>query len=51
MKPKEKEEDSEFAVYHSVLAAKNDEAIPEAKYDDNNAPGTEKEKDKDREED
>ena len=29
---------SEFAVYHSVLASKNDDAIPEAKYEDNGPP-------------
>ena len=48
VKPKAKDADSEFAVYHSVLASKNDEAIPEAKYDDNVLPGTEKEKEKER---
>jgi trigger factor len=44
-------EDSEFAVYHSVLAAKDDESIPEAKYDDNTVPGAENEKEKVKEED
>ena len=39
-------EDSEFAVYHSVLATKDDESIPEAKYDDSTVPGAEGEKEK-----
>ena len=34
----EDENESEFALYHSVLATKEDESIPEAKYDDNSAP-------------
>ena len=41
---KVKEEDeaaTDFAIYHSVLAAKNLDAIPEAKYDDNRPAGTE----------
>jgi trigger factor len=37
----------DFAVYHSVLASKDDEAIPEAKYDDSTPAAGEKEKDKD----
>ena len=43
---KPEEQESEFAVYHSVLAAKNDEAIPEAKYEDNTPPGQEPEKER-----
>ena len=42
---KDKEDESEFAVYHSVLATKNDDAIPEAKYEDNSVPTDQKEKD------
>ena len=56
VKSKGKEEDDEFAVYHSVLVTKNDDAIPEAKYDDSKLPGTtiegktiEKEKERDAE--
>ncbi len=37
----------EFAIYHSVLASKNDGAIPEAKYDDSPLAADEKEKEKD----
>lgn len=37
------EEESQFAIYHSVLASKNDESIPVAKYEDN-APAEEKDK-------
>tara|TARA_R110002049_G_scaffold309268_1_gene519604 strand:+ start:138710 stop:140200 length:1491 start_codon:yes stop_codon:yes gene_type:complete len=48
VKPKKEDEKSEFAVYHSVLVTKNDDAIPEAKYDDSNLPGAEKEKEKDK---
>ena len=40
------DESDEFAVYHSVLASKDD-AIPEAKYDDSTPSGAEQEKDKD----
>ena len=40
-------EDSEFAVYHSVLAAKDDAAIPEAKYEDNTPPSADKETERD----
>lgn len=40
------EEGGEFAVYHSVLATKDDGAIPEAKYDDNTPAGAEAETDK-----
>ena len=36
------EEPSEFAVYHSVLATKDEGAIPEAKYEDNTPAGAEK---------
>ncbi len=39
------DEESEFAIYHSVLDTKDDDAIPEAKYEDNTPAGTEKEKD------
>ena len=39
--------DGDFAVYHSVLASKDDEAIPEAKYEDNTPAGAEQEKEKD----
>ena len=41
------EEDSEFAVYHSVLDSKDEDAIPQAKYEDNTPPGAEKETEKD----
>lgn len=42
------DEEGEFAVYHSVLASKDDESIPEAKYEDNTPPGADKdEKSKD----
>lgn len=44
------EEEGEFAIYHSVLATKDDDAIPEAKYEDNAPMGDEK-KDKDSEKD
>lgn len=40
------EDGGEFAVYHSVLATKDDGAIPEAKYDDNTPAGAETETDK-----
>ena len=52
VKAKDKDADSpsEFAVFHSVLPTKQDEAIPEAKYDDNVLPGTVQEKEKDRDE-
>lgn len=40
-------EADEFAVFHHVLRTKDDAAIPEAKYDDNVVPGTEKENEKD----
>ena len=49
VKAKAKDEDSEFAVYHSVLATKDDDAIPEAKYDESVLPGAAKEKEKERE--
>ena len=39
-------EDNEFAVYHSVIAAKEEANIPEAKYDDNTPAGAEKDADK-----
>ncbi|MGB0599410.1 MAG: trigger factor [Rubripirellula sp.] len=42
------DENSEFAVYHSVLAAKEEGAIPEAKYEDNTPAGAEKEKQTDK---
>ena len=35
IKSGEDDQVSEFAVYHSVLASKDDGAIPEAKYEDN----------------
>ena len=35
------EEEGEFAIYHSVLATKQDDAIPEAKYEDNTPAGAE----------
>ncbi|MCG8649045.1 MAG: trigger factor [Pirellulales bacterium] len=38
------DEEQEFAVYHSVLATKEEGAIPEAKYEDNTPKGAEKEK-------
>ncbi len=38
------ETEGEFAVYHSVLASKNDDAIPEAKYSDNTPAGADQEK-------
>ena len=41
------DEDSEFALYHSVLASKDEDAIPQAKYEDNTPPGAEKETEKD----
>jgi trigger factor len=44
---KDAKEDSEFAVYHSVLAAKDDAAIPEAKYEDNTPPSADKETERD----
>ena len=40
------EESGEFAVDHSVLAAKDDDAIPQAKYDDNTPAGADKESEK-----
>ena len=36
------EDGGEFAVYHSVLATKDSDAIPEAKYEDNTAAGVDK---------
>lgn len=42
------DEENEFAVYHSVLATKEDDVIPEAKYEDNTPKAAEKEKDADR---
>ncbi|MEM8672056.1 MAG: trigger factor [Planctomycetota bacterium] len=44
---KDGDDESEFAVYHSVLATKEEGAIPEAKYEDNTPPGQEKETEKD----
>lgn len=41
------EHDSEFAVDHSVLATKEEGAIPEAKYEDNTPAAAEKETNKD----
>jgi len=43
-KKKAEGEDSEFAIYHSVLAIKDEDSIPEAKYEDNALPGPDKEK-------
>lgn len=40
------EESGEYAVDHSVLAAKDDDAIPQAKYDDNTPAGADKESEK-----
>lgn len=37
----------EFAVYHRVLASKDEDVIPQAKYDDSTPAGSEQEKDKD----
>ncbi len=45
------EEESEFAIYHSVLASKDEDAIPEAKYEDNALPGDDKKEKKDSEKD
>jgi trigger factor len=42
------DEENEFAVYHSVLATKEDDVIPQAKYEDNTPKAAEKEKDADR---
>jgi trigger factor len=42
------EDGGEFAVYHSVLATKDSDAIPEAKYEDNTAAGADKDTDKER---
>jgi len=41
----------EFAVYHSVLASKDEDVIPEAKYDDSTPIGGEQEKEKDKDKD
>ncbi len=41
------ESTGDFAVYHSVLATKADDAIPEAKYEDNLSATAEKEKERD----
>ena len=43
---KKVEDASEFAIYHSVLATKESDVIPEAKYEDNAPAGAEKEADK-----
>jgi trigger factor len=48
-KGKDGDEDSEFAVYHSVLATKDEEAIPEAKYEDNTLASADQEKESERE--
>lgn len=40
------EDDDEFAVYHSVLATKDDDAIPQAKYADDTPAGSDKETEK-----
>ncbi|QDT12649.1 trigger factor [Planctomycetes bacterium K23_9] len=39
---KDADDNSEFAVYHSVLPTKDSEAIPEAKYEDNSPPEADK---------
>jgi trigger factor len=39
-------DDNEFAVYHSVVAAKEDSSIPQAKYEDNTPAGADKDSDK-----
>jgi trigger factor len=39
-------DDNEFAVYHSVVAAKEDSSIPQAKYDDKTPAGADKDSDK-----
>ena len=44
---KQKEDEDEFAVYHSVLATKDEGAIPEAKYEDNTPASAAADKDKD----
>lgn len=44
---KEGDEESEFAIYHSVLASKEEDAIPQAKYEDNTPAGAETDTDKD----
>jgi trigger factor len=41
------DEDSEFAVDYSVLASRDDEAIPQAKYEDNTPASAQNETDKD----
>ncbi len=41
------DEDSEFAIDYSVLASRDDEAIPEAKYEDNTKASAQNEADKD----
>ncbi|TWU41043.1 trigger factor [Novipirellula artificiosorum] len=41
------DEDDEFAVYHSVLATREEASIPEAKYEDNTPKAAEKETEKD----
>lgn len=41
----EGQENAEFAVYHEVVPTKNDEAIPEAKYEDNTPKGAEDDQD------
>ena len=38
------EEESEFAIYHSVLDTKEEDAIPEAKYEDNTPAGADKDR-------
>ena len=48
-KGKAGDKDSEFAVYHSVLATKDEELIPEAKYEDNTLVGADKEKESEKE--
>jgi trigger factor len=42
------DEEDEFAVYHSVLATKEEDVIPQAKYEDNTPKAAEKEKESDR---
>ena len=44
--PSTESSDNEFAVYHNVIASKEDANIPEAKYEDNTPAGADKDSDK-----
>ncbi len=44
---KDEQENDEFAVYHSVIPNREDDAIPAAKYEDHTPKDAEKEKEKD----